>query len=155
MCPVRYEFFNSRTILPQVYIVTRKVFVYSGHHCQSSWNIVTCRVVRVTKWRVLVPMIGFIGTLVTTVLSHIQIQTIQSYRWFTHPSYFTVTRTQGFPVFTSLLATDLNTETIAASLDHTLPVWHINTDFKSQFRLHRSSTNLPWLSHIDNSLTVT
>jgi hypothetical protein len=33
------------------------------------------------KWRVLVPMIGFISTFVTISLNHIQ---VQCYRWFTH-----------------------------------------------------------------------
>jgi hypothetical protein len=40
-----------------------------------------CHVYAWRKWRVLVRMIGFIGTLVTVSLNHIQ---IQSYRWFTH-----------------------------------------------------------------------
>jgi hypothetical protein len=43
--------------------------------------IVTCKVVRVTKWRVLVRMIGFITTLVTASLNTFK---LQRYRWFTH-----------------------------------------------------------------------
>jgi hypothetical protein len=74
--------------------------------------IVTCRVVRVTKWRVLVRMIGFIGTSVTRSL----LITLK-YRQYSaiadlHNLQFTVTDALGFSVFTSrLIATDPNTET--------------------------------------------
>jgi hypothetical protein len=62
---------------------------------------------------------------------------------------FTVAHALGFPIFTSrLLATDLNTETITVSLNHTLPVLQMNEAFK-QTSLHK--TNFPWPSSTENS----
>jgi hypothetical protein len=55
-----------------------------SEHKHNLNQIVMCRIVRVTKWRVLARMIGFIGTLVTTSIIHTQIQAIQVSRWFTH-----------------------------------------------------------------------
>jgi hypothetical protein len=54
-------------------------------------NIVTCRVERMTKWRVLVGMIGSVGTSVTCALNHTE---IQRYRWFTHFPVHRCTRTR-------------------------------------------------------------
>jgi hypothetical protein len=73
--------------------------------------IVTCRVVRVTKWRVLVRMIRFTSTSVTHSLL-----ITRKYRKYSAiadlPTFqFTVSHALGFSIFTSrLLATDLNTE---------------------------------------------
>jgi hypothetical protein len=78
-----------------------------GHnHLLATLYAVTCRGLRVTIWRVLVRMIGFINTLITTSLNYTQ---LQRYRWFTHNSYFTVTRTS------PLLVMDLHTETVTSN----------------------------------------
>jgi hypothetical protein len=70
----------------------------------------------VTKWRVLVRMIGFISILVTSSLNYSQYSAIADL----HNLQFTVAHALGFSVFTSLvLATDLNTETSTLSLDYT------------------------------------
>jgi hypothetical protein len=68
---------------------------------------------------------------------------------------FTVALAPGFPVFTSLLATNLNTEIITVSLDHTLSVLHVNTSSNHTLSLHRSSTNFPWLPPTENSTELT
>jgi hypothetical protein len=63
-------------------------------------------------------MIGFISSLVTTSLNHIyyrQYSTIADL----HTLEFTVAHALGFSVSTSLLATDLNTETTLVSLQIT------------------------------------
>jgi hypothetical protein len=71
------------------------------------------------KWRVLVRMIGFIGTLVTTSLN---------YNWYSaiailHTFEFTVAHALEFSVSTSrLLATDINTETVHFKSVLSLPV---------------------------------
>jgi hypothetical protein len=60
------------------------------------------------EWRIPVRMIGFIGTLVTISLNHIQYSDIADL----HTLRFTVAHALGLSVFTSrLLATDLNRET--------------------------------------------
>jgi hypothetical protein len=76
------------------------------------------------KWRVLVRMIGFNSTLVTTSLNYSQYSDIADL----HTLHFTVARTLGFSVSTSrLLATDLNTETITSN----------------HYKVFLSSTNFP------------
>jgi hypothetical protein len=63
----------------------------SGNQLQlassSRYFTVTCKVVRVTKWRVLFRMIGFIGTFVTISVNHIYYSTIAD----RHIIQFTVT----------------------------------------------------------------
>jgi hypothetical protein len=64
-------------------------------------------------------MIGFISTSVTTSLNYNLYSTVADL----HNSQFTVAHALGFSVFTShLLVTDLNTGTIKASLNYTLPI---------------------------------
>jgi hypothetical protein len=77
------------------------------------FSIVTCRMVRVTKWQVLVRMIGFISPLVThSLLITFLTQAIQRCCWFTHIPVHRCSHTLGFSVSTShLIATDLSTET--------------------------------------------
>jgi hypothetical protein len=67
--------------------------------------------VRVTEWRVLLQIIGFISTLVTASPNYSQYSAIADLRNL----QFTVAHALGFSVFTSrLLATDLNTDTITS-----------------------------------------
>jgi hypothetical protein len=89
--------------------------------------IFTCRLVRATK------MVGsslddWAVTLVKGSFNRTQCSAIPDL----HISQFTVAHALGFPALTSrLLATDLNTETLTASLHYTLPVLHIKKVFKS------------------------
>jgi hypothetical protein len=98
---------------------------------EKSKNIVTCRMVRVTKWRVLVLLIGFISTSVT----HSLLITLK-YRQYSsiadiHNLHFTAAHALGFPVFTSrLLATELNTNYNNLTGLHT-PRITVNRVFKS------------------------
>jgi hypothetical protein len=102
--------------------------------CKRTSNyIVMCRWYTRRKWEVLVRMIGFISTLVTISLNHIQ---IQRYRWFTrfiiHCCIHTI----------PLLVTDLNTETITVSLDYTQRVFNKSHVNSSQADLFYSSVRL-------------
>jgi hypothetical protein len=81
----------------------------TARHGTPCFYIVTCRGVRVTKWRGLVRVIGFINTLVTTSFNYTQ---IQRYRWFTHTSQLNVTRTSPLLVMTSTQKLSLQITTI-------------------------------------------
>jgi hypothetical protein len=71
-------------------------------------------------------MTGFISTSVTISLNRNEYSAIADL----HNFQFTAAHARGFPVLTScLLATGLNTETSAVSLNHTLPVLHMNEVF--------------------------
>jgi hypothetical protein len=91
------------------------------------------------KWQVLVRMIGFISTLVTTSLNYSQYRqysTIADLRTL----HFITAHALGFPVFTSrLLAMDLNTETITVSLDQTRPI-SLHYSARKAFKSHIKST---------------
>jgi hypothetical protein len=83
------------------------------------------------KWRVLVWMIGFISTSVTTFLNYIYNSAIA----YLYNLQFAVADALGFSVFTSrLLATDLNTEIITSN----------------HYEVFLSSTNFPRLSSLEN-----
>jgi hypothetical protein len=70
-----------------------------------------CRVVRVTKWRVLVQVIRFISTSVNNSLNYSQYSDIADLNTL----QFNVAHALGSSVFTSrLLGTDFNTETITS-----------------------------------------
>jgi hypothetical protein len=118
---------------------------------------VTCRVVHVREWRVLVRMMGFISTLVTTSPNHIY------YRQYSaiadlHTYQFTAAHALGFSVFTSyLLATDINTETRTISLSHTPQILQKIKVFKSHppfSSLYSQLLNPPWLSTLTLSLKL-
>jgi hypothetical protein len=79
-------------------------------------------------------MIGYISISVThcrlITLKHRQYSAIADL----HTLHFTFVHALGFQVFTSrLLATDLNTETITVSVDHTLQILHINGKYMVLF----------------------
>jgi hypothetical protein len=72
---------KKRAPLAHILVHINPVHATPSYLSKIRFNIVTCRMVRVTKWRVLVRMTGFISSLVTHSFNHTQ---IQRYRWFTH-----------------------------------------------------------------------
>jgi hypothetical protein len=113
ICKQIFRYFTRWILHPCYFSVlggVKQKLTYALFGTAALQRIVTCRWIRVTKWRVLVQMIGFISTCL-----HILSITFKLHRQYNaladlHTFKFTVTHTLGFSVSTSrLLATDLHT----------------------------------------------
>jgi hypothetical protein len=150
--------FKSRVYKWSINRVANANLVYS--QTQNRENIVTCRVVRVTKWQVLARMIGFISTSVTRspwiTLKYRQYSAVADL----HNLHFTVAHAVGFSVFTiRLLVTDLNTDTITSNhYEVFLSTIALYSSFlictqSSQFALHSRPCTLHCWTLLDSPLT--
>jgi hypothetical protein len=115
----------------------RHGLLWFGKGVLHNFSIILSRVgwYALRKWQVLVWTVAVISTSVSHCLlitpKYRQYSTVSDL----HTFQFTVAHALGLTVFTSrLLAMDLNTETIAVSLDHTIQILNINKVLKSQVK---------------------